>query len=180
MPLVVLALLLGGAVLEVWAAVRVADLVGAAPVVLLLIGSSLLGARVLSRGTVRAWRRAAEASRTHGAPVGRGVLDTGLVGLAGTLLLLPGLVSGALGLLLLLPPVRAVLRPVIGALVLRRFALPVVLGARGVGWAAGRARPGRPGGPADIEGRATERPTGPPDVEGVARLEDRRDPPAAG
>jgi UPF0716 protein FxsA len=175
MPLVILALLLGGAVLEVWVAVRLADLIGAAPVVLLLLASCLLGARVLSRGTVRAWRRAAEASRA-GAPVGRGLLNTGLVGLAGTFLLLPGLVSGAVGLLLLLPPVRAVLRPVIGALVLRRLALPVVLGARGAGWAADRARTGRTGGPADIDGHATDRPDGPPDIEGAPRLEDRRGP----
>jgi UPF0716 protein FxsA len=157
MPLVLLALLLGGAVLEVVVAVRVADLVGALPVVLLLLGSSLLGARVLSRRAIRAWRRVATAAQ-DGGPVGRRVADTGLLVLAGVLLLVPGLVTGALGLLLLLPPVRAVVRPVLGALVLRRFALPVVLGARGAGWAFDRARQGRPGAPADVEGRATDRP----------------------
>jgi UPF0716 protein FxsA len=152
MPLVLLlALLVGGAVLEVWVAVQVADLIGALPVVLLLLGSAILGGRVLSRGTVRAWRRVADASRS-GERVGRSVLDAGLVVVAGALLLLPGLVSGALGLLLLLPPVRAMVRPVLGALVVRRIALPVVLGARGAGWAAGR----RPGAPADVEGHATE------------------------
>jgi UPF0716 protein FxsA len=169
MPLVLLALLLGGAVLEVLVAVRVADLIGVLPVVVLLLGSSLLGARVLSRRAVQAWRRMGAAPQ-EGGRVGRRVADTGLVVLAGVLLLLPGLVSGALGLLLLLPPVRAVLRPVIGALVLRRFALPVVLGARGAGWAFDRARSGRPGAPADVEGHATERPgpdggpAGPPTI----------------
>lgn len=158
MPLVLLALLLGGAVLEVLVAVRVADLIGVAPVLLLLLGSSLLGARVLSRRAIQAWRRVGVAAQ-EGERVGRRVADTGLVVLAGVLLLLPGLVTGVLGLLLLLPPVRAVLRPVIGALVLRRFALPVVLGARGAGWAFDRARAGRPGGPADVEGHATERPS---------------------
>jgi UPF0716 protein FxsA len=158
MPLVLLALLLGGAVLEVLVAVRVADLIGVLPVVLLLLGGSLLGARVLSRRAIQAWRRVGAAAQ-GGGPVGRRVADTGLVVLAGVLLVLPGLVSGALGLLLLLPPVRAVLRPVIGALVLRRFALPVVLGARGAGWAFDRARAGRPGAPADVEGHATERPS---------------------
>lgn len=146
-----LALLVGGAVLELWVAVRAADAIGALPVVLLLLGSAIVGGRVLGRGTVRAWRRVADASR-GGERVGRSVLDAGLVVVAGVLLLLPGLVSGALGLVLLLPPVRAGVRPLLGALVLRRVALPVVLGARGAGFAGSR----RPGAPADVEGHATE------------------------
>lgn len=151
MPLLILVLLIAGAALEVWVAVQAADLIGALPVVLLLLASAILGARVLSRGTVRAWRRVADASRS-GERVGRSVLDAGLVVVAGVLLLLPGLVSGVLGLLVLTPPVRAVLRPLLSVLVVRRIALPVMMGAQGARWAAGR----RPGAPADVEGHATE------------------------
>lgn len=151
MPLAVLLLVVLGAALEIWVAIRVADLIGALPVALLVVGSALLGARVLGRGTVRAWRRVGEASQ-RGEPVGRRLADTGLVVLAGALLLTPGLVSGAVGLLLLLPPVRAVLRPVLGGLVARRLKVPAVVGVAAP-WAAGRRR----GGPADVEGRATER-----------------------
>jgi UPF0716 protein FxsA len=147
MPLLLLALLIAGAALEVWVAVQAADLIGALPVVLLLLGSAALGGRVLGRGTVRAWRRVADASRS-GERVGRSVLDAGLIVVAGVLLLLPGLVSAVLGLLVLAPPVRAALRPLLSALVVRRVALPVVLGAQGARWAAGR--------PADVEGHATE------------------------
>lgn len=147
-----LVLLFGGAVLEVWVAVQLADAIGVLPVLALLVVSAAIGVRVLGRGTVRAWRRVADASRS-GERVGRSVLDAGLVVVAGVLLLLPGLVSGAAGLLLLAPPVRAVLRPLLGALVARRIALPVIVGARGASWAAGR----RPGAPADVEGHATER-----------------------
>ena len=111
MPLALLVLLLGGAVLEVWVAVRLADAIGALPVVLLLIGSSLLGTRVLSRGAVRAWRRVADAARDGDRP-GRRVVDTGIVVVAGVLLLLPGLISGAVGALFLLPPAIMVLVPV--------------------------------------------------------------------
>lgn len=153
MPLVLLVLLVGGAALEVWAVIRVADLIGWLPVLALLVAGTFVGGRVLRRRAVRAWQRVAEASRT-GERVGRSVLDAGLVVVAGVLLLLPGLVSSAAGLLLLLPPVRAVLRPLLGALVVRRIALPVALGARGAGWASGARRPGAP---ADVEGHATER-----------------------
>lgn len=163
MPLLLLVLLLGGVALEIWAVLRVADVLGALPVVLLLLLSAAIGVRVLGRGTVRAWRRVADASRS-GERVGRSVLDAGIVVVAGVLLLLPGLVSGALGLLLLAPPVRAALRPVLGTLVARRVALPLVVGARGAGWAAGR----RPGAPADVEGTATERTAGGP-AEGPVR-----------
>ncbi|MDO9407557.1 FxsA family protein [Patulibacter sp.] len=160
MPLLLLALLLGGAVLEIWVALQVADAIGALPVLALLVLSAGIGVRVLGRGTVRAWRRVADASRS-GERVGRSVLDAGLVVVAGVLLLLPGLVSGVLGLLLLAPPVRAVLRPILGGLVVRRVALPFVVGAKGASWAAGR----RPGAPVDLEGHATER-RGPADPEG--------------
>ncbi|WP_210492324.1 FxsA family protein [Patulibacter sp. SYSU D01012] len=158
MPLLVLALLIVGAVVEVWVALRVSDLIGAAPTVLLLLASALLGGRVLTRGTVRAWRRLQEGARRGERP-GAALLDAALVLVAGVLLLLPGLVSGAAGLLLLLPPVRAVLRPAIGGLLLRRVAMPLVLRGRGPAWpGAGRGgAPHGPAGPADIDGTATER-----------------------
>ena len=171
MPLLALALLIVGAVVEVWVALRVADLIGAAPTVLLLLASALLGARVLTRGTVRAWRRLQEGARRGERP-GAALLDAALVLVAGVLLLLPGLVSGAAGLLLLLPPVRAVLRPAIGGLLLRRVAMPLVLRGRGPAWPGRGARPGGasggPSGPADIDGTATERrhETGPRRLDG--------------
>jgi UPF0716 protein FxsA len=122
--------------------------------VALLLLSSIAGANVLRRGAPMAWRRIAEASRT-GERLGRQVLDGGLIVVAGVLLLVPGLISGVLGALLLLPPVRAVVRPGLAFLVLRRVTLPVAVGARGAGWAAGRARAGRTARPDDIDGTAT-------------------------
>lgn len=149
----VLLLLVAGAALEIWVAIAVADQIGALPVALLVVGSALIGARVLSRGTVRAWRRVGDAAQ-RGEPVGRGLADTGLVVLAGALLLTPGLVSGAAGLVLLLPPARAILRPVLGGLLARRMTTLPSLDDVVPPWAAGR----RSGGPADVEGHATERP----------------------
>src|SRR4051794_18048261 len=76
---------------------------------LLVFAASLLGLVLLRGEGMRAWRgfRAAVES---GQPPGQQVTD-GLVGLLGALLLaLPGLVSGVVGLLLLVPPVRRLAR----------------------------------------------------------------------
>ncbi|MFD2765265.1 FxsA family protein [Micromonospora eburnea] len=97
------------AVLELTVFVLVGRGVGFGLALLLVFAVSLLGLALLRREGMRAWRgfRAAAAS---GQPPGRQVTE-GLVGLAGALLLaLPGLVTGALGLLLLLPPVRRLAR----------------------------------------------------------------------
>ncbi|MEU0151982.1 FxsA family protein [Micromonospora fulviviridis] len=97
------------ALLELTVFVLVGRGVGFGFAVLLVFAASLLGLVLLRREGMRAWRgfRAAVESRQ---PPGQQVTD-GLVGLAGALLLaLPGLVSGAVGLLLLVPPVRRLAR----------------------------------------------------------------------
>ncbi|MBQ1026398.1 FxsA family protein [Micromonospora sp. C95] len=76
---------------------------------LLVFAASLLGLVLLRREGVRAWRGFREAAQS-GRPPGRQVTD-GLVGLLGALLLAtPGLVSGLVGVLLLVPPVRRLTR----------------------------------------------------------------------
>lgn len=97
------------ALLELTVFVLVGRGVGFGFAVLLVFAASLLGLVLLRREGMRAWRgfRAAVESRQ---PPGQQVTD-GLVGLAGALLLaLPGLVSGAVGLLLLVPPLRRLAR----------------------------------------------------------------------
>lgn len=97
------------AVLELTVFVLVGRGVGFGSALLLVFAASLLGMVLLRREGMRAWRgfRVAVESRQ---PPGRQVTD-GLVGLAGALLLaLPGLVSGTVGLLLLVPPVRGLAR----------------------------------------------------------------------
>lgn len=177
MALLVFLLLVVGAIVEIWVAIQVADAIGALPTAALLLLSAIAGVNVLRRGAPWAWRRIAEASRT-GERLGREVLDGGLIVIAGLLLLVPGLVSGVLGALLLLPPIRAVVRPGLAFLVLRRVSLPVVVGTRGAGWAANRARgqwADRRRGD-DIEGHATEH--GDDVVDGTARETRFDDPPA--
>ncbi|QSB12647.1 FxsA family protein [Natronosporangium hydrolyticum] len=76
---------------------------------LLVAAASLLGVVLLRREGLRAWR-GFQAAAAEGAPPGPRVTD-GVVGLTGAMLLTaPGLISGVAGAVLLLPPVRAVVR----------------------------------------------------------------------
>jgi UPF0716 protein FxsA len=105
MVVIVLVLLVGAPILEIYVGTLVADQIGAGPTLLLLLAGVVVGAVVMRR----AWRRRPRTS------------DTGLLVLAGALLLLPGFVSDAFGLLLLLPPVRAVVKVWVGQRVERRL-----------------------------------------------------------
>ncbi len=103
-----LALLLA-VVVELAVFVVVGRAVGFGAAVLLVFAASLLGLVLLRREGMRAWRGFRTSARA-GQPPGRQVTD-GLVGLAGALLLaVPGLVSGLVGLLLMVPPVRSLAR----------------------------------------------------------------------
>ncbi|MET8351612.1 MULTISPECIES: FxsA family protein [unclassified Micromonospora] len=103
-----LALLLA-VVVELAVFVLVGRALGFGAAVLLVFAASLLGLALLRREGMRAWRGFRSAA-SSGQPPGRQVTD-GLVGLGGALLLaVPGLVSGLVGLLLLVPPVRRLAR----------------------------------------------------------------------
>ncbi len=101
-------LLLGAA--EFFTLIAVAKLIGNTLVaILILIALSLLGAALVRREGIRAWRRLRTARRAGG-PAGDEVLY-GVAGLIASLLLLvPGFLTGIAGLLMLLPPVRKLVR----------------------------------------------------------------------
>ncbi|MEU2584864.1 FxsA family membrane protein [Streptomyces avermitilis] len=96
-------------VLEIWLLMLVAGAVGGFAVFLLLVAGFVLGAVVIKRAGRRAFRNLSETlqQQQSNAPVTSGRSDgNGLMMLAGLLLMLPGLISDALGLLLLIPPVQ--------------------------------------------------------------------------
>ncbi|MHA4947545.1 FxsA family protein [Micromonospora sp. SD19] len=96
-------------VLELAVFIGVGRALGFGAAVLLVFAASLLGLVLLRREGMRAWRGFRSAAAA-GQPPGGQVTD-GLVGLAGALLLaVPGLVSGLVGVLLLVPPVRRLAR----------------------------------------------------------------------
>ena len=91
---------------EITVFVLVAHAIGWWWAVLAGVATSVLGAVLAKREGVRAWQRLRSAV-SEGRPPG-GDASTGVAGLAGALLLLtPGFITDAAGLLLLIPPVRA-------------------------------------------------------------------------
>ncbi|WP_406002029.1 FxsA family membrane protein [Streptomyces sp. NBC_00829] len=104
-------------VLEVWLLILVASAAGGFTVLALLIGGAVLGAVVIKRAGGRAFRNLTETVQrqqsglTPEASPGaaNGGTGNGFLMLGGLLLMLPGLISDAAGLLLLLPPVRSML-----------------------------------------------------------------------
>lgn len=102
-------LLIGVPVLEIYVIIQVGDAIGALPTVALLVGTSLLGVRLMrsqGRRVVRNFRAAVAAGR----PPGREALDGALVFTGGALLVAPGFLTDVFGVTLLAPPTRALVR----------------------------------------------------------------------
>ncbi|MDQ1043827.1 FxsA family membrane protein [Streptomyces sp. V4I2] len=97
-------------VLEIWLLTVVAGASSGITVFLLLLAGFVLGSVVIKRAGRRAFQNLNEALQRGGAPSdsskGGG---NGLMMLGGLLLMIPGLVSDAVGLLLLVPPVQKAL-----------------------------------------------------------------------
>lgn len=122
--LLALLLLILWPVAEVLVAIKVAEAIGVLAMLLLVIASWPIGSWALrSRGRA-AWRRLSDAVALGRAP-GREALDGALILLGGMLLIIPGFITDAIGLVLMLPPTRALMR----GLVLRNLQSRVVVGA---------------------------------------------------
>jgi len=144
-------------IIELFVIIQVGEVIGVLPTIALLVADSILGAMLMrSQGRI-AWGRF-NAALAEGRIPHREVLDGALVIFGGALLLTPGFVTDVLGIILLLPPTRVLVR----ALVARRLLPRIVITRFGApaAAAAGTARRGgprrRPGGGADVEGTATE------------------------
>ncbi|MEU9387373.1 FxsA family membrane protein [Streptomyces sp. NPDC048279] len=106
-------------VLEIWLLTVVAGAAGGMAVLLLLVAGFVAGAVVIKRAGRRAFRSLNEAIQRGGSPERGG--GNGLMMLGGLLLMIPGLVSDALGLLLLLPPVQKAVSRLTGRTLDRRL-----------------------------------------------------------
>ncbi|MGH3873149.1 MAG: FxsA family protein [Pseudonocardiaceae bacterium] len=105
----ILLILLTAAIVELAVLVAVGKLIGVLATIGLLILASLVGAALLRREGIRtlvAFREAVSSRR----PPHRELIDGMLIAAAGVFIVLPGFVSDILGLLLLLPPTRALVR----------------------------------------------------------------------
>jgi UPF0716 protein FxsA len=102
-------LLIGVPLLEVFVFVEVGLAIGWLPAVLLLLGTSVLGVWLVRIQGRSAIERVSSAVSERRAPA-RAALDGALGFLGGLLLVVPGFLTDALGALLLLTPTRALAR----------------------------------------------------------------------
>jgi UPF0716 protein FxsA len=132
--MVLLALLfLVAPLVELAVIVQVAGAVGVLNTIGLLIAVSLVGAWLAKREGLITLRRIQLALGRGDIP-SREVADGALILMAGALMIAPGFVSDVVALLLLFPPTRAVIRPVlVRSLAKRGRARVTVMGTRGGG-----------------------------------------------
>src|SRR5579875_3595433 len=97
-----LVLLILWPVAEIYVAIKIAEAIGVLLTVLLLLASWPVGSLAVRAQGRAAWRRLGE-SVAAGKPPGRDVLDGALVLLAGLLLIIPGFITDAIALAVLLP-----------------------------------------------------------------------------
>ncbi len=107
-------------IVELFVIIQIGQWIGIWPTLALLLLDSVLGAFVLRHEGRGAWRRFNEALSQRRFP-GKEVADGLLIVIGGTLLLTPGFVTDAAGLILLIPPTRAVVRAVLKRFTIGRF-----------------------------------------------------------
>lgn len=139
MRLVLTLVLLVVPLLEVLVLIQAGEVFGGWQVVAALVAVSLLGAYVIRREGLATWR-ALRDSLGSGQVPSRELADTALVLVGGTLLLTPGFLSDAVGLLLILPLTRPVARRLVFWLLAGRFPLLAMMGGVTPGTQAGGSR----------------------------------------
>lgn len=123
MPLLLFLLFLLVPLVELYVIIQVGELVGVLPTIALLLAVSIAGAWLVKREGLRAWRRFRTALGEARLPATE-VVDGALVLLGGALMLTPGFVTDAVGLLLVVPLTRAVVNRVIRGRVRFVFGVP--------------------------------------------------------
>ncbi len=98
-------------IVELYVFVQTSQAIGFGSALLLLIAVSVVGVWLVRHQGVRIWNRFQQ-QIARGVVPSRELVDGVLVLFAGVLLLTPGFITDVLGILLLLPPVRAVVRAV--------------------------------------------------------------------
>ena len=134
MFVVLLLALLCVPLLELYVIIQVADGVGTGQTILLLIAVSVAGAWMVRRSGLGVLNQIRTRLSRGELPAGE-LVDGLLILVAGALMLTPGFLTDAVGLLLLFPPTRLIVR----SLLVRHFSKKITVG----GWSTG---PGGPGG----------------------------------
>ena len=153
MLLVLVLLFIAVPIAELYVIIQVGQAIGALPTIAILLADSLVGSMLLRAQGRAAWRRFQRALAEGRVPA-REVLDGALVIFGGAFLITPGFITDVVGVLLLLPPTRAVVRRMLVGIFSRRFVVSLA------GAAEARARRRPPGHPPrqdyDVEGTAVD------------------------
>ncbi|MCW2792173.1 MAG: FxsA cytoplasmic rane protein [Nocardioides sp.] len=105
---------------EIYVLIQVGQVIGPWWTILLLVLDSILGSWLIKHEGARAWRALRTALETGQMPA-RELADGALILVGGTLMLSPGFVTDAFGILLILPVTRPVARRLLTRLVARRL-----------------------------------------------------------
>jgi UPF0716 protein FxsA len=136
-PFLLIALFIVVPIAELYVIIQVGEAIGLWPTLALLLADALLGSFLLKHQGRGAWRRFNEALAQRRFP-GKEVVDGLLIVVGGTLLLAPGFLTDIVGLLLLIPPTRAIVRGLLRRFTIGRFMV--------VGMPGGGGPPRGPGG----------------------------------
>lgn len=124
---------------EIWTIIQVGQAIGPCWTILLLVLDSILGSWLIKREGSRAFRALRDAIDSGRMPA-RELADGGLILVGGTLMLAPGFVTDAFGILMILPFTRPLFRGLLTQVVASRFAVGRIGGFPGPGGAPGNAR----------------------------------------
>ena len=106
--LIVLALILGLPILEIYLMIQVGGEIGAGPTILLTIATAVLGTAIARHQGLSTLTRI-HAAMSRGEPPALELLEGAIVLVSALFLLLPGFFTDALGFLGLIPPLRRLL-----------------------------------------------------------------------
>jgi UPF0716 protein FxsA len=134
-PVLLVVLFIVVPLVELAVLIQVGQVIGPLWTIAALVAVSVLGAWLVRREGPRAWRRFRDALEQGRLPTDE-VIEGALVLFGGVLLLTPGFLSDALGLVLMVPPTRALIATVLK----RRLGARMSVSILGTG---GRARPRR-------------------------------------
>jgi UPF0716 protein FxsA len=136
-PLFLIVLFIVVPIVELYVIVQVGQAIGIWPTLALLLADALLGSFLLKHQGRGAWRRFNEALAQRRFP-GKEVVDGLLIVVGGTLLLAPGFITDIFGLVLLIPPTRAIVRRLLRRFTIGRFVVVGMPGGGQFGTGSGR------------------------------------------
>jgi UPF0716 protein FxsA len=141
-PVLLLVLFIVIPLAELFVIIKVGEAIGVLPTLAILIADSILGVVLLRSQGRNAWQRFLLAMEESRMPH-REVFDGAMVILGGALLLTPGFITDIFGIILLLPPTRAVVWQLVKRVVISRL----TFGPRVATWGYQQTRRGPRGGP---------------------------------